>query len=654
MNDRKWFIYLGDHHEGPFTGEQVRSFIASGKITTEYYAWCEGMPDWKCMAELPEFKDLSKTQNPESPVENIPVENIQVETAPVEVEKTAELPSEVLPEPQAEVLPEAGSVAFESEDEEIKISTEAEESAPAEETVGEVVEDAPKPSEEPSVDPQITPSEVIIESPVLEESPVETVPVDESSAPDSLGLEKAIEEAKTETPVAQAHPPVEDFDPSSISLVPVEEEKPDPKLQKKQEKEKKKKLQERNKLLGVETDGDVYVVGRRGGFLPRLIFKLVILGVLVGGSYYVYSEGYLKPVLENKKVNALLDKGFFYASPYLNKLVQRFPALGKWIRTPVKIENVSDEDSTRLKQVALSDLEALGPKVALAISVKDQLSPVFYITTNLPDNTKFDILLQGLRGTLLNYVEFEARSQVTISGKVGVTQPIKNADGSPIPRGQFMVYVYESEVQDPAIQQKFVSWNPSTIKVPNLGARTPKVVEMKSYFLGGTKDENYHSRLNAYHSKLREKSKTEIVELKQFSETLISQYKSTFNQFVQLREGQKTPSKIQVWTKFHNDWIRFNDHMVGEFQKWTPEVLKEQVFYSEMYQMTKQAGFALNELHKIQDEYFKQSKPDPAAFNTQLTTAVNEARNLILTLKDKIDQAEKLKTSETGMPLKPE
>ncbi|MCM0604887.1 MAG: DUF4339 domain-containing protein [Xanthomonadaceae bacterium] len=58
-NEQKWFVYIGDHHEGPFSVDEIKQKISDAVITTEQYIWCEGMADWLPMLDLPEFKSLA-------------------------------------------------------------------------------------------------------------------------------------------------------------------------------------------------------------------------------------------------------------------------------------------------------------------------------------------------------------------------------------------------------------------------------------------------------------------------------------------------------------------------------------------------------------------------------------------------------------------
>jgi hypothetical protein len=58
FNEKKWFVYLGDHHEGPFSLADIQNKIAQSQVTTANFVWAEGMTDWKPMTAVPEFEAL--------------------------------------------------------------------------------------------------------------------------------------------------------------------------------------------------------------------------------------------------------------------------------------------------------------------------------------------------------------------------------------------------------------------------------------------------------------------------------------------------------------------------------------------------------------------------------------------------------------------
>ena len=52
---RVWFVYLGDHHEGPFTAAEIAQKAAQGLVNGKSLVWKDGMPEWVVAGSIPEI-----------------------------------------------------------------------------------------------------------------------------------------------------------------------------------------------------------------------------------------------------------------------------------------------------------------------------------------------------------------------------------------------------------------------------------------------------------------------------------------------------------------------------------------------------------------------------------------------------------------------
>jgi hypothetical protein len=52
-DEKKWFVYIGDHHDGPFSLNDLQGKLTQGAISKASYVWADGMPDWVLMTEVP-------------------------------------------------------------------------------------------------------------------------------------------------------------------------------------------------------------------------------------------------------------------------------------------------------------------------------------------------------------------------------------------------------------------------------------------------------------------------------------------------------------------------------------------------------------------------------------------------------------------------
>jgi hypothetical protein len=93
FTEKKWFVYIGDKHEGPFSLEEIQGQMTQGRVSTESYVWADGMADWKAMPEVPDFSPL---------VQKPPIQNGKTEPVAPHVAPSVNTPAE--PEPSSPVL----------------------------------------------------------------------------------------------------------------------------------------------------------------------------------------------------------------------------------------------------------------------------------------------------------------------------------------------------------------------------------------------------------------------------------------------------------------------------------------------------------------------------------------------------------------------
>ncbi len=59
--ERVWHYAIQRKVQGPVTAEQIRGFLAEGKLTVESLIWRKGMQDWQPLGKQPEFKPARST-----------------------------------------------------------------------------------------------------------------------------------------------------------------------------------------------------------------------------------------------------------------------------------------------------------------------------------------------------------------------------------------------------------------------------------------------------------------------------------------------------------------------------------------------------------------------------------------------------------------
>ncbi len=609
--EKKWFVYLGDHHEGPFSLDEIKEKMTQGVVRTDMYVWAEGMVDWVPMVEVSEFSMLV------SPV----VEPPSVEmSAPLEVE-VAPSESLTLDPPGEEILNEEVPVEEPKTEESLNV-----ESAPQEQDILPQIQLQEIPDDQPSTPP----SEVI--SAAMQAQGVEA----ESSA----GLEKKTPEPESEpTQALTVKEKKQQEKEVKISAKNAQKEKKKAiKIAKRAEKKKKPEMAK----VGIKSSSPILKprVPKRGS-------RLFILIALMGGMAFGYMEGYFDPFLNSPTVKTELQKLQDKIRPHLLKLRNDVPFLADLISPIPEVSDVSPIDYQELKNAAGFPIDQ-GPKVAIAASGGDTLSPSFYIATNLPDGARFDLFIKGVPGTLLNRTEFFTSGVIETQSGLGKSEVLKFPDGTPIPRGEYELYVVESEKQSPQAGALIDSYAVHSGQYPDFVRENHKIFKKQTLFLGGKKDNQYLVRLKNYHDSLMKRAQIELNELSQFSSTLISQYNSTVTTFRKLKKGKRTNKKKRTWKKFATRWYQLQDQMIDTFSKWNDETIEKDRFFFSMYKITKEAGFAVKNMHESQAAIVLGLNSEPS--DQEVNELATRAEALLRALSARLKDTQSLPRQPGGVP----
>lgn len=516
FEEKKWFVYIGDHHEGPFSLADIQGKIGIGQVSSNSYVWEDGMADWKLMTEVSAFGGLLGK-------------------------------GEV-------IMPPAMAVG--GPDLSIDVAS--------------IVDDRKEPTHGGG-----TPAPVL-----LHDSPEIRVRADESSY----------------------FPPIEE----SLSTPP----------------------QKR------------WVKWLKGGLF--LALPVAAIGA--------YTQGYLDSTINSPAAQTGIQATSELIKPHLLKLAEKYPTLNRWISPIPQLDDVIPEDYEGLRAAASTDLTSGGPKVALALSQATLSKPSFYVSSNLPDGAQFDIFILGVPDSLLNQLSYNSVTRITLSKKLGKSEPLLAADKSGLQPGQYNIFVTETETEPPVIKSILAPLSPANVSLPSSVPKGSKVVATKSYFLGGKKDATYSSRLKEFHDRLRARAEAELIEVKQHLSTLEKQFQSTNAQFNFLRSGKLTPLKKRSWTLFHTQWVEMFGQMKKAFDTWTPTALRNDFFYGMLFQLTQQAGNSVMSVHDLENSFVSNPGTDRKSFEIQMGQSLSLAQNAILALKTKVEQAEKIPPTPNGMP----
>jgi hypothetical protein len=317
-----------------------------------------------------------------------------------------------------------------------------------------------------------------------------------------------------------------------------------------------------------------------------------------------------------------------------------------------QIQGISAEENRDLRGAITEPLEDFGPSVALAVLNPETPLFSFLVSTNLPNNAKFEIHLEGVPETLLG--QPSATGMMVVSTTSGFTQssPFQLAESRSLPRGEYRISVILAAQQPTSVNTTLRKlWRLESLeasRIPTAG----KPMLRKSYFLGGPRDSEYDQMLKEYHSTLQEKAKMELVEISQFASTLEDQLKQTTGKFQELLEESPDRESLQRirWSKFRADWEGLQNKLNPELDKWSPEFGEKEKFHSKLYGLLFQAGRLVNELHDEQNSYFDADSEDQKAMELHIAQTASLAQSVILSVKAKAQLVDKLPTTANGMP----
>jgi len=337
--------------------------------------------------------------------------------------------------------------------------------------------------------------------------------------------------------------------------------------------------------------------------------------------------------------------------PTLNKIIDRMPMLTPLFHLIPGSSELKPEARKELEEALLGTPKEK-VRLAVVLAQNDPNRPYFLVTTNLPEHLKLDLYLIGNSETLLNRLQY--RTQISLSPVRGLARSdvLLAEDGQPLSKGEYQVWVTESQDQDDATRDllsKFASDRPTGVlpaPVPN----SAKFVLTKTVFIGGARDDNYLTRLKAFHEKIKQNSEKELVELKQYADTLALQYQTLTSEFDQVLKTKKpTATQKANWKKISEQWLQINSQLEQTIQTWSKETLQNEFYYGSAYEMVKSAYDSIKNLFTIENAYLE-NPSELSAFQIQHGKAVSESHQTLDQLKGKIDAILTAPKSSNGLP----
>ena len=574
---------MGDHHEGPFTVNEIDLQVRQGIVTPQHFVWMQGMTDWKMMNQVPDFTSLIQAK--------------QASTAPPPLEATKEpqvATQDALGHMQTEAQGQSGSQPVNQKQD------------PVDQLIKESSSNEPESAQQAA--PTSASTEAQPEGPQLEETQIEP----------SLVME-----------APQAEKEFERLESAPVELDPEH-------LASSTAKHSGKHFNSHSSLTKpslIKKVGSMVI-----GLLTSIPFLfLVFLGVLT----WAFGTRQFEKVEPLQPAQKTFDE---FSKATIQELSHFIPGVGELFYSIPLVNEITDEDFSRLDQAASSSIQEKGAQVELAIEKQAPRAPRLFVATNLPEGTALGIYIKGVSGTLLNHFGFTRQLQVQVENSLAVTAPIRFEDGKPIPQGQYFVYIYDLPNQSDTVLKTLTGLEPPQEQVPGTIVGGSYIVRSETVFLGGEKDKTYLSRLRLFHKKIKNKALNELSQLKQFIITIQSQFQSSSFQFNKLSKLRSDKDKIQRWNKFSQKWLGFYEHMNVNFKDWTEEKLTNEFFYSDLHRQLKQLSSDLGVLQRKYSEWVIETNPQE---RIQKMKSIDEIENQFRSAQERLIR--KISVSKTNL-----
>ena len=117
--EKQWYAVVNGEQGGPYSTSQLISYYQGGSLDAQSYVWCDGMPNWEALQQVPELQALI------SQATSAQAHPQQVQPPVSQVEDPRSMPQEQQQDQGREVLKTTQVPSSQHQDEEVLTSTNA-------------------------------------------------------------------------------------------------------------------------------------------------------------------------------------------------------------------------------------------------------------------------------------------------------------------------------------------------------------------------------------------------------------------------------------------------------------------------------------------------------------------------------------------------
>jgi hypothetical protein len=254
---------------------------------------------------------------------------------------------------------------------------------------------------------------------------------------------------------------------------------------------------------------------------------------------------------------------------------------------------------------AIAESPQLGPSAAIGVIQKMGMGPLLVISSNQKDDTLLEVSVEGNPETLIGVFKYLLGSTLKIKNGVG-TFPLQEIQGDKkIPTGDYKISILCATCED---------------------VHRHTVLAQKNIFIGGDKDMAYELGLRKYHDQLRGRARDELLEARQFMETL----------------EQQTSDLVRISLKndesARKNWLDLDGQLFNLVERWNTLNAHGEVFYSGVF----------SKIHAIQKKLQDLQSARPP--NDDFALRTKSIQGELAELRANIEKVSRAPLSANGMP----
>ncbi|MGE4232485.1 MAG: GYF domain-containing protein [Bacteriovoracia bacterium] len=534
MEDKSWYLYIVDHHEGPFTVDEIQNLVSTGEARTSSYVWKSGLADWMMLSDVKDFKEQNqKTRKLKAVPAPVTPTTVQV------VENSGPDLSGVSP----------GSAVW-------CLSSK---------------EGFSGPHTMKAIQFKLTNGEISPSNKVWKEGWTNFVAIDDIP---QFMVALSGESRPTKEPFfAKIKAGIE----SRISALFKKSPKPVANLK-------------------ASPYSQASFKGGRKTWYKSPIFVTFFIFLVLLSFYQFLATGMLNPIVEKTPLKgkipelvplktevafeAMLSAKEKLAPLYhtaIEKIIPFVPQNVQDFLMPAKIPTTIQPADIEIFKDVVQSPSSTGIRIATALPIGREVNPSFYLATNRPNATSFYLVLKGKEGTLVGALTYERAMIVETVNHIGKTPVFTFDNNRAMPIGEYSLFVYKNK-------------------------EDTKPISIDAYFLGGKKDEAYQTQLKGSNERLKRKILSEGRELDQLLSTIESMANESASKFFDFTNGIMNPLKKKGWKQYSARYQQMAKQIEMVFSKLTPDVLRKDYVYPDLYEKVKTAFEETQKLHQIEGD----------------------------------------------------